>query len=322
MKILKIIALILITSGIISFIYFTITNSPPNNFYWNKNNTDTSPTLKDAENIVKNFIDTYKNNTIDILILGIPGEGYNAGKLTDSIIVSHYDFKKNKLCIISIPRDLWISDGKKSYKINEMLRKNRLKFAMGLIAKITGLKLDGYAIIDLNTIKNVVNWLGGIDITTDESAVDWVSGFILPAGKHHLDGDTAIWLIRNRYNKQGDFFREKNQQKIIDALIKKIMNLPIDKKYELVKTFLFTQNILKNIDIDFSKIIPLILNKKITEVSTKHIILSPDTGLTKISSIKIDLGNNNSTRVSIVMPTAGFNNYSEIKKYIQKAILN
>ena len=62
---------------------------------------------------------------INILFLGISGDGYIAGHLTDSIIVASLIEQQNsesKNIPFSIPRDLWVRTNNTSGKINELYR--------------------------------------------------------------------------------------------------------------------------------------------------------------------------------------------------------
>src|SRR5437867_4048578 len=52
----------------------------------------------------------------NVLLLGIGGDGHDGPDLTDTIILASIDKKDGDVIIVSIPRDLWVPDGK--YKIN------------------------------------------------------------------------------------------------------------------------------------------------------------------------------------------------------------
>src|SRR5581483_3450969 len=50
------------------------------------------------------------DNRISILLLGIGGGNHDGPNLTDTIIYASLDPDKNKVSLVSIPRDLWIQD--------------------------------------------------------------------------------------------------------------------------------------------------------------------------------------------------------------------
>jgi len=277
--------------------------------------TSTTPSSFSLNSLIKNI--TSKDD-ITVAIFGVPGDGYNAPMLADAIIVAHFRASDNKLFLVSIPRDLWVSDQNESFKINEVVERDEVSYALSLIKTITGLSPDGYGIVDLAMEKNIIDWLGGIDVVLDQPAVDWVSGYTMEAGEQHLSGDDAVWLARNRYNQSGDFFREDNQQKIIKASFAKFQALLSDDKLAFIKKFVFNSTTLSHINIDLSKIAPLAINNDIKISDIKSIVLEPSTKLFEISWINTNTAS--SSRISVVLPTAGFGNYSDIRNYVSKMV--
>src|SRR3989344_8965215 len=51
-----------------------------------------------------------ENANINVLILGTGGGQHEGPDLTDTIIFASIDSSKNKVTLVSIPRDLWITD--------------------------------------------------------------------------------------------------------------------------------------------------------------------------------------------------------------------
>src|SRR3989304_9978762 len=74
------------------------------------------PPLSDYIDIVTAFVfspkDKVKNfdGRTNILILGKGGEGHEAPDLTDTIIFASINHKKPSIDLISLPRDIWITD--------------------------------------------------------------------------------------------------------------------------------------------------------------------------------------------------------------------
>lgn len=276
---------------------------------------NTTP-LQDLSSI---FNDIFKSSEINVLVLGRPGVDYNGGDLADSIIYVHFDPDKNEASLISIPRDLWISDSQEQFKINEVLEKNKVSQVLDEVNKITGIKPDGYIVVDLKMIKNAIDFLGGVDITLEQPAVDWVSGFTLPKGPQHLNGEDAVWLIRNRFNSEGDFFRERHQQEIIKDAFQKFLALSSDKKTEFLKTFIFDPNFLTNAHVDVSKLTPYIFDSKLSNIKLNSIVLDFSTKLIKTENVPIQ-GQGTTTYISALIPSAGFEDYSQIRDYIKQKL--
>lgn len=321
MKIVKTFSILLLILGMVFLGYFVFDKLPSKTITMDRNDELSgveSFNFNELKNNIKSILGGDKEY-VDVVVFGIPGEGYKASLLADSIFLARYNIKNNKLFLISIPRDLWVSDESQSFKFNEVLSRNKIGFSLNLIEKITGIYTSNYAVIDLNTTSEVVDWLGGVDVYLDEPAIDWVSGYTLEKGEHHLNGEDAVWLIRNRYNEKGDFFRENNQHKIIEAVIDEFINLSNQEKLEFVKYFVLDSSLLDNISVDFSDAIPLLFDDEKNEVSIRSIVLSPETDLFKISEIDSNT-NSSSTNISVVVPTSGFGDYSEIRKYVQELV--
>jgi LCP family protein required for cell wall assembly len=269
---------------------------------------------------VKNFFD---DQSVSILVLGKPGNVYGqitgGENLVDSIILVNFDKSKNRVNLISIPRDLWISDNNQQFKINEMIQKNKIDVAASKIEAMTGLFIDGYVIVDLATLKDVVDYLGGIDVVLSRQAVDWVSGYTLKEGVHHLNGDDVVWLVRNRFDREGDFFREKNQQQIIEKIFYKFRNLNFAEKVAFIDKFAFNYPLIKKSDIDVSKLSSIVFESDLSKITFKKIVLDFSTGLLKNEYIPLYLATT-TEKIFALIPSEGFEKYEAIRKYIQDQI--
>lgn len=197
----------------------------------------------------------------DILILGVRGEdaedaNETGALLTDTIMVLSYNKLTKKTSLVSIPRDLYVRIyGTKKDKINSIyeigvLRKNGLGFTKKLLSRISGVYIDNVIVIDFSSFKQIIDDLGGIDIELDQLFTEtkqWGYEFSLPAGKNHLDGESALYYARSRFSSS-DFDRALRQQKMIMAIKDKIFEL--DLISEPIKTLTILNTIRKNINTD------------------------------------------------------------------------
>ena len=254
---------------------------------------------------------------LTVAILGVAGEGYRSGTLADAIVVVHLDPVQEKIFLISVPRDLWISDAQEEFKLNELLSRNKVTTGLSVVESFTGLSLDGYAVVDLHTIEALVDDVGGVEVTLEEPARDWVSGYELSAGSHLLSGDDVVWLLRNRYNREGDFFREANQHRVVSALWDTLLHLSSDQLLDLAKAYVLGTDALSNIHIDLTMLTPLLLNEQVKNFSLESIVVGTSTQLVKLGSVSHP---ESGALVSVVLPTAGFGNYADIRAYVQKII--
>lgn len=133
---------------------------------------------------------------VNILLLGYGGGNHDGTLLTDSILVVHFDFKTDKVALISIPRDLWVRIPTRGYdgfyaKINAAYQTgldnehypNKLPQFTGpdgggneikyIVKEVTGLPIDYFAAIDFEGFKNIVDALGGVDIDVENTFTDY-----------------------------------------------------------------------------------------------------------------------------------------------------
>jgi len=167
-----------------------------------------------------------KKENVSVLFAGVDKDGLR----TDSIIYAKYDTVNNKLYMMSIPRDTYTTNPLATYKINSIYYGG--KYTQEFIWEIESLldvKIDYYAIINLDTIPAVVDEIGGLKITLDDEiwklnkkTGDWY--FVFPKGEQTLNAHQVETLVRNRDYADGDISRGKMQRKVIMALIQNIIS--------------------------------------------------------------------------------------------------
>ena len=202
------------------------------------------------------------NGRTNILVFGTAeddeGGTHPGGNLTDSIMVVSLDQTKKNAYMISLPRDLWVkyaqtctvgNEGKlnAAYLCASDDGQDEPAGAKGLMDKtgeILGLDVQYYAHINFTVVSEAVDAVGGVDVKIESEdprgiydpnfdwkcshtcrMVDYKNGQIA-----HLDGVHALALARARNAEggyglpNGNFDREKNQQKILRALQEKAIS--------------------------------------------------------------------------------------------------
>lgn len=115
---------------------------------------------------------------INLMLLGMLGANHPGGGLnTDTIIVGSLDLKANKISMISIPRDLWVTaPGRETKsKINAVYEYGEEKgTGQGiadmekLVGDITGLQIHYTAVVSTQAFARLVDTLGGVDVKLKE----------------------------------------------------------------------------------------------------------------------------------------------------------
>jgi len=178
---------------------------------------------------------------INVLLLGMRGNNMpGGGLLADTIMVAAIRPKENKVALISIPRDLWVSYPGTSTqgKINsvhalyeEKGEGKGMEAMKEVVGDITSLPIHYAVRIDFRGFRELVDTVGGIDIYLEKPFLEPTQfegenalNFSLPAGKNHIDGQKALFFVRARY-ASSDFERAKRQQQVLIALKDKLLSL-------------------------------------------------------------------------------------------------
>ncbi len=127
--------------------------------------------------------------------------------------------------MLSIPRDLWVSiPGAGENRINAayFLAENEQEgmgaaAAMEVLETNFGVNVPYYVRVQFDGLHDIVDSLGGIPIVLDQPTA------ILPAGRHVLDGTTALAFVRDREGTD-DFFRMDRGQMFIRAVLKRFFD--------------------------------------------------------------------------------------------------
>jgi LCP family protein required for cell wall assembly len=311
---------------------------------WGVNHPFELAIQNNSQNTDNNNINTLPKEPVNILFLGVAGDGSRGALLTDTIFITHLNFQSNKMSLISIPRDLWVqvpntSQNEKINALYSLSNKNKTSFLKATnynliqnkIEEITGLKINYVIIFDLQGFSKFVDAIGGINIYLDKEMIDprftnphdSSSIFDLTPGWHYLDGTTAVKFVRTRYAPNGDFYRIDNQHIIIAALREKITQLSNVwslmtwlKIYESISNHYIT-------NLDFNtlwNLATVFRNIKSNQIQYLSLTNQAPNNLLVSSSVE-GMFNNATTSVYILLPKDGFEQYSSIQNYLNN-ILN
>ena len=184
------------------------------------------------------------DDRVNILLLGMGGQGHDGPMLTDTIIVASIRPSDSKVALLSIPRDMLIPLGDYGWrKINaanaygEMTKKGTgPELARTAIEGMLGIEIPYYVRVDFNGFREIIDDVNGIDIYVDTSFTDYAyptanHGYQVVSfqeGWQRMDGETALRYSRSRHGNNGegsDFSRAKRQQKVLLALKEQLLTL-------------------------------------------------------------------------------------------------
>ena len=189
----------------------------------------------------------------NILILGKGGAGHEAPDLTDTIMLASVGDDGSGLTLVSIPRDIWIDELRAKlnsayYWGNQKAEGGGQILAKATVEGIVGVPIQYVVVVDFSGLSKVVDLLGGVEVNVENSFVDEhypVAGreadlcggdptlacryetVKFEKGIQFMDGATALKFVRSRYaegDEGTDFARSARQQKVIEAIEKKILS--------------------------------------------------------------------------------------------------
>ncbi|MGQ9474722.1 MAG: LCP family protein [Actinomycetota bacterium] len=156
--------------------------------------------------------------TLNALILGLDhgmGRPEEGNRRSDVIMVVHLDLDRQKVCLLSIPRDSYVEipDHGRN-KINEAYALGGAALARRTVEAVTGMRIDRHLALDFDEFRWLVDLFGGIPVTLEEPISDPKLGNIA-AGSQVLNGNQALIMARSRNYPQADLVRVRHQQRLI-----------------------------------------------------------------------------------------------------------
>lgn len=166
-----------------------------------------------------------ESGATDILLLGSDSRAGTAesihvqGQRADTIMLLHIPKDSNDAYLISIMRDTWVNiPGFGSAKINAGLNYGGLDLQIATIEQLLNTRIDHVAEIDFTGFKGLTDEVGGVTVNVPFAFSG--DGVSFNAGPQHMDGDTALTFVRQRYQfADGDYQRVRNQRAYVDGLV-------------------------------------------------------------------------------------------------------
>jgi LCP family protein required for cell wall assembly len=277
---------------------------------------------------------------INVLLLGIGGEGHEAPDLTDTIIVASIDPVNNKADLLSIPRDLWVKvPNHGSMKINAAYEMGKYDYlgkqdssnsnqkaidagfssTDNIVENVLGIPIHYNMLVNFTAFKQAVDTVGGITIDVPTALVDSTfarenggSSVIARAGTQTFNGTTALMYVRSRHTSS-DFARAQRQRAVIVALEQKIFTLGTLSSPTKISGLLdtFGSNVVTDLSLsNVSRVLTIM--KKIPEPSIVSVGLT-DTNSNFLTTSMV--GNQ-----SVVVPIAGTYEYSAIQNFVRNTL--
>ncbi len=172
-----------------------------------------------------------KDGFYTILLAGV--DDHNGG--SDTVILLSVDSKQHRAFGLSIPRDTKAVLNGRPYKMNAAYKMGGMPLLARTISEQMSIPVDYTVEIDLAGFAAVIDAIGGVDfeVPLDMNYEDPAQNLEIHVaqGLQHLDGETALKVVRFRHNSDGsgygdeDLGRIRTQQNFLKAAAKRLLSL-------------------------------------------------------------------------------------------------
>lgn len=219
----SLVAVLLVFGGIVAYLFIDQVNANLRNKYTDKENLEIQEKLVPVVNV---------NEPFYMMLIGSDERAYDEGMgaRSDSNIVVRVDPVNWTVTMVSIPRDTKITYRGSTMKFNAVYSYGKAAGSIDAASNLLDVKISHYAEIDFDGLTNMVDAIGGVEIDVPQPINDPQAGQVTidKAGLQTLNGDQALVFARSRhYYMDGDFSRAGNQRTLIEAIVKKVLSLPV-----------------------------------------------------------------------------------------------
>lgn len=197
-----------------------------------------------------------ENGRVNLLLLGISGEGQTGADLTDTIIFISANPKTGNTLMLSLPRDIWLASMRAKLNTayhygNQKKLGGGLVLAKASVSEILSQPVNYGLVIDFGGFEHIVDILGGVTVNVENSFDDYY--YPIPgkendecggdpeyrcryehlhfdAGEQEMNGERALKYVRSRYaegDEGTDFARSRRQQRLLSAIKERLFSFKI-----------------------------------------------------------------------------------------------
>lgn len=184
-----------------------------------------------------------KEDRVNVLLMGIGGEGHEGPQLTDTIIFASYQPSSGKIGLMSLPRDMTVPIPGYGYrKVNHANAFGEIdkkgtgpQLASQVIGEVLDEEIQYFVRVDFNGFVDLIDDIGGIDVYVDRGFTDpkypshgkeyaecaseesqeqeevvqkdyscRYEVLTFQEGWTHLNGETALKFVRSRHGTNGE----------------------------------------------------------------------------------------------------------------------
>ncbi len=190
-----------------------------------------------------------ENDRVNVLLLGMGGEGHDGAYLTDTIILASLKPSTKQVALLSIPRDLTApaSGWRKINSVNayaeQQVPGSGGDATLKAVSELLQVPATYYIRVDFAGFERIIDEIGGVEINVENSFDDYtypINGqednpnyyarfehLHFDAGLQKMDGSMALKYARSRHAlgpEGSDFARARRQQLLLEAVKEKLLS--------------------------------------------------------------------------------------------------
>ena len=171
-----------------------------------------------------------KDGVYNIYISGIDVAGNIATvSRSDVNIIMTVNTNTKKILLTTTPRDTYLKiPGKGQDQYDKLTHAGMygIQTSIATLQDLYDMDIDYYVRLNFTSFLNIINLVGNIEVYNDQAFKASHGGYHMPKGMITLDAKKALAFVTERFSlENGDYDRGKNQEKVIEAVIKKIANI-------------------------------------------------------------------------------------------------
>lgn len=153
---------------------------------------------------------------------------------SDVNIIATINPKTHQVLLVSTPRDYFIPlsfSGGVPDKLTHAGGRG-IEESIKTLEMLYDIELDYYFKVNFAGFEGIIDALGGIDVYSDYDFESYISDYTYEKGVNHMDGEKALYFVRERYNlPKGDYQRGIHQMRMIEAVADKVLSPAILTQY-------------------------------------------------------------------------------------------
>lgn len=171
-----------------------------------------------------------KPGVYNIYISGIDVAGdIGTVSRSDVNIIMTVNTNTKKILLTTTPRDTYLKiPGKGQDQYDKLTHAGMygIQTSIATIQNLYDMDIDYYVRLNFTSFINIINLVGNIEVYNDQAFKASHGGYHMPKGMITLDAKKALAFVTERFSlENGDYDRGKNQEKVIEAVLKKIANI-------------------------------------------------------------------------------------------------